>query len=91
MSPCHFPLQVHGYITGTLGLSASLLHSGLTQALRDEAVQCFRFGVTPVLVATGLAARGLNIPDITQVRRGALRGVADRAVLVLKCVCRRLW
>jgi superfamily II DNA/RNA helicase len=44
---------------------AGLLHTGRTQLQRDEALQCFRFGVTPVLVATGLAARGLDLPDVT--------------------------
>jgi len=50
-----------------LGHSVSLLHSGLSQASRDETIQCFRYGVTPIMVATGVAARGLDVPDITHV------------------------
>ncbi len=34
--------RVHEYVTSELGLGASLVHSGLTQESRDEAMQCFR-------------------------------------------------
>jgi len=37
------------------------------QVSRDETIQCFRFGVTPVMVATGIASRGLDVPDIAHV------------------------
>ncbi|KAG2436643.1 hypothetical protein HXX76_006171 [Chlamydomonas incerta] len=49
------------------GVSVALMHRDLTQDQRDEALQCFRFGVTGVLVATGLASRGLNFPDVGHV------------------------
>ncbi|GIL56420.1 hypothetical protein Vafri_11775 [Volvox africanus] len=49
------------------GVSVALLHRDLTQDQRDEAMQCFRFGVTSVLVATALASRGLNFPDVEHV------------------------
>lgn len=38
-----------------------------TQVSRDETIQCFRYGVTPVMVATGIASRGLDVPDIAHV------------------------
>ena len=34
---------------------------------RDEALQCFKFGITRVLVATGVVARGMDIPDVSLV------------------------
>ncbi|GLC38998.1 hypothetical protein PLESTB_001772900 [Pleodorina starrii] len=49
------------------GVSVALLHRDLSQDQRDEALQCFRFGVTSVLVATALASRGLNFPDVAHV------------------------
>ncbi|EFJ40070.1 DEAD/DEAH box helicase, partial [Volvox carteri f. nagariensis] len=55
--------EVARYLSGR-GISVAMLHSDLTQAQRDEAMQCFRFGVTSVLVATALASRGLNFPDV---------------------------
>ncbi|KAJ9508461.1 hypothetical protein QJQ45_011993 [Haematococcus lacustris] len=59
--------EVHTLLTQQPGLSVSLLHSGLEQQQREEALQCFRYGVTRVLVATGLAGRGLDMPDVTLV------------------------
>ncbi|WIA18687.1 hypothetical protein OEZ85_003390 [Tetradesmus obliquus] len=37
------------------------------QAQRDEALQCFKYGVTQVLVACGIGYRGLDLPDVSQV------------------------
>ncbi|GBF97064.1 hypothetical protein Rsub_09537 [Raphidocelis subcapitata] len=48
------------------GVPAGVLHAGRSQVDRDEALQCFRFGVTRVLVASDLAARGLDLPDVTR-------------------------
>lgn len=48
------------------GHAVSVLHRSSPQVARDEALQCFKFGVTPVLVAAGLAAM-LDLPDVEQV------------------------
>ncbi len=46
---------------------AEATHSGRSQEKRDEAMARFRNGTTRVLVATDLAARGLDVPDISHV------------------------
>eukprot|EP00775_Hariotina_reticulata_P012226 gene12226-12364_t len=49
------------------GVAAGVLHQGRSQVQRDEALQCFKYGVTQVLVACGIAYRGLDLPDVAQV------------------------
>ena len=51
----------------TLGLKAAALHADRTQAQRTQAVEGFRSGRYRVLVATDVAARGLDIDGITHV------------------------
>lgn len=58
--------EVHQLLT-THNIAASVLHMGRSQVERDEALQCFKFGVTPVLVSCGLGSRGLDLPDVTHV------------------------
>ena len=41
--------QVHALLASS-GLSVSLLHGDLPQMLRDEAMTCFKFGVTSIMV-----------------------------------------
>jgi len=43
------------------------LHSDLSQYQRDSAVHSFRIGLTNLLVATEVAARGLDIPKVSHV------------------------
>jgi ATP-dependent RNA helicase DeaD len=43
------------------------LHGGLRQAERDRTMSAFKAGEIDVLVATNVAARGLDIPDVTHV------------------------
>jgi superfamily II DNA/RNA helicase len=43
------------------------LHGGMAQADRTRTIDAFRAGTLPVLIATNVAARGLDIPDITHV------------------------
>ncbi|XP_055638078.1 ATP-dependent RNA helicase bel [Toxorhynchites rutilus septentrionalis] len=43
------------------------IHGDRTQKEREEALKCFRSGRCPVLVATAVAARGLDIPNVKQV------------------------
>jgi len=47
--------------------AATSIHGDRTQREREMALQTFRQGRTPVLVATAVAARGLDIPNVTHV------------------------
>jgi len=49
------------------GFRCQVLHAGFTQAQRDRAITEFRHGRRNLLVATDVAARGLDIPDITHI------------------------
>ncbi|MDQ4006126.1 MAG: DEAD/DEAH box helicase [Actinomycetota bacterium] len=49
------------------GLRAAPMHGDLTQAAREKALQGFHGGRIDTLVATDVAARGLDIHDITHV------------------------
>lgn len=53
-------LQRHGW-------SAVAISGDRTQAQRMEALERFRSGVTPILVATDVAARGIDIKGVTHV------------------------
>jgi ATP-dependent RNA helicase RhlE len=50
-----------------LGIRAASLHADRTQQQRSQAIEGFRSGTYPVLVATDVAARGLDIDGITHV------------------------
>ena len=49
------------------GCRVQALHAGFTQAQRDRAINDFRCGRTNLLVATDVAARGLDIQGITHI------------------------
>jgi ATP-dependent RNA helicase DeaD len=49
------------------GFRTQVLHAGFTQAQRDRSISEFRHGRRNLLVATDVAARGLDIPDITHI------------------------
>lgn len=49
------------------GYSAAGIHGDFPQELRDETMKRFRQGDTNTLVATDVAARGLDISDVTHV------------------------
>ncbi len=57
-------------LTGMLkgrGYRAEAIHGGLNQAQRDRVMKSFRSGQTQLLVATDVAARGLDIPHVSHV------------------------
>jgi len=49
------------------GFPATSIHGDRTQRDREEALRFFRSGRLPILVATAVAARGLDIPNIKHV------------------------
>lgn len=49
------------------GIAVGSLHGGKAQGARNRALEAFRSGVTPVLVATNVAARGIHVDDISLV------------------------
>ncbi|HUH08810.1 MAG TPA: DEAD/DEAH box helicase, partial [Egibacteraceae bacterium] len=49
------------------GIAAAPIHSDLRQEARERTLQRFRSGTIDVLVATEVAARGLDIDDVTHV------------------------
>ncbi|KAJ7234623.1 P-loop containing nucleoside triphosphate hydrolase protein [Mycena haematopus] len=51
----------------TNNLPATSIHGDRTQREREMALQTFRTGRTPIMVATAVAARGLDIPHVTHV------------------------
>lgn len=54
-------LQKKGYKT------AAAIHGDLTQAARDTVLANFKSGKAPIMIATDVAARGLDVPDIEMV------------------------
>jgi superfamily II DNA/RNA helicase len=58
--------QVAGALT-TRGFAAAAVHGDLGQAQRERALRAFRNGKVDVLVATDVAARGLDVDDVTHV------------------------
>jgi superfamily II DNA/RNA helicase len=51
----------------TRGFAAAAVHGDLGQGAREQALRAFRSGKVDVLVATDVAARGIDVPDVTHV------------------------
>jgi len=51
----------------TRGHWAEAIHGGMSQVQRDRVMHAFRTGQTELLVATDVAARGLDIPQVSHV------------------------
>lgn len=49
------------------GFNAAVIHGDLNQNMRQQALEGFRSGKYDILVATDVAARGLDIDDVTHV------------------------
>src|SRR3546814_15775073 len=59
------------------GLRAVAIHGNKSQAQRQKALNLFKAGKARVLVATDVAARGLDIPDLPLVINHDLPMVAE--------------
>jgi len=49
------------------GINAAVLHGGLSQQRRESVMESFHKGITRFLVATDVAARGLDIKNVTHI------------------------
>ncbi|KAA8492906.1 ATP-dependent RNA helicase DDX3Y [Porphyridium purpureum] len=55
------------YFLSQQGYPATSIHGDRSQQEREQALKTFRTGLTPIMVATDVAARGLDIPNVTHV------------------------
>jgi len=62
------------------GFSAASIHGNKTQGQRDRAIKAFRAGQVKILVATDVAARGIDIPQVTTVINFDLPDVPENYV-----------
>ncbi|WP_298835598.1 DEAD/DEAH box helicase [uncultured Roseobacter sp.] len=62
------------------GYDAASIHGNKSQGQRDRAIAAFKSGEITVLVATDVAARGLDIPDVKHVYNFDLPNVPDNYV-----------
>ncbi|WP_068243685.1 DEAD/DEAH box helicase [Tritonibacter horizontis] len=62
------------------GFKAAAIHGNKSQGQRERALRAFKSGEITVLVATDVAARGLDIPDVKYVYNYELPNVPDAYV-----------
>ncbi len=62
------------------GYNAESIHGNRSQGQRDRAIKAFREGTVTVLVATDVAARGIDIPGVANVVNYDLPNVAEAYV-----------
>lgn len=48
-------------------MPCTAIHSGRTQREREDSIRAFRTGKAPILITTGVAARGLDIANVLHV------------------------
>jgi ATP-dependent RNA helicase RhlE len=65
---------------GAAGITANAIHGNKSQAQREKAIREFRSGEVPVLVATDIAARGIDIPGVSHVINYDLPEVPEQYV-----------
>ena len=62
------------------GIEANAIHGNKSQAQRERALGLFRSGEVPILVATDIAARGIDIPGVSHVVNFDLPDVPEQYV-----------
>jgi ATP-dependent RNA helicase RhlE len=71
--------KLHKYLTRA-GIDAAVIHGNKSQNARDRALDGFRQGRTRVLVATDVAARGIDVEGISHVINYDLPNVSESYV-----------
>ena len=64
----------------TAGVNAAAIHGNKSQPQRTAALNAFRQGSTPVLVATDIAARGIDVTGVSHVFNFEMPNVAEQYV-----------
>ena len=64
----------------TAGVNAAAIHGNKSQAQRTAALLAFRKGTTPVLVATDIAARGIDVSGVSHVFNFEMPNVPEQYV-----------
>jgi ATP-dependent RNA helicase RhlE len=62
------------------GLAASAIHGNKSQPQRERAIAAFKSGEVPILIATDIAARGIDIPGVSHVVNFDLPDVPEQYV-----------
>jgi ATP-dependent RNA helicase RhlE len=62
------------------GIDANAIHGNKSQSQRERALDLFRSGEVPVLIATDIAARGIDIPGVSHVLNFDLPNVPEQYV-----------
>jgi len=62
------------------GLAASAIHGNKSQGQRERALEAFKKGTAPILVATDIAARGIDVDGVTHVIQYDLPDVPETYV-----------
>jgi ATP-dependent RNA helicase RhlE len=65
---------------GRAGIAADAIHGNKSQNARERALERFRGGNARVLVATDIAARGIDVTDITHVVNYEIPNIAESYV-----------
>lgn len=65
---------------GVAGISAEAIHGNKSQPQRERALAAFRQGTVKVLVATDIAARGIDVPGVSHVINYDLPNVPESYV-----------
>ena len=75
MPPCRTIIFVNSKRTAdeldgslfNMGMPCTSMHSDRTQREREDALRAFRAGKTPILIATGVSARGIDVRNVMHV------------------------
>ncbi|KAI2639402.1 P-loop containing nucleoside triphosphate hydrolase protein [Xylaria nigripes] len=59
--------ELDDFLFNNLDMPCTSMHSDRTQREREDAMRAFRGGNTPILIATGLTARGIDVRNVMYV------------------------